>query len=60
MTSHSTVSCSEVTRVAWEQRWERSGGLRTAIDDVRATVDQYAALLAEVADVPPLTGPPNP
>ncbi len=51
---------ADVTRVAWEQRWERIGELRTAIDDVRATVDQYAELLAEVAEVPPLTGAPAP
>jgi hypothetical protein len=50
----------EVTRVAWEQQWERIDQLRAAIDEVRATVDQYAALLAEVAEVPPLTGPPTP
>ena len=50
----------EVTRVAWEQQWERIDNLRAAIHDVRATVDQYAALLAEVAEVPPLTGPPIP
>ena len=50
----------DVTRVAWEQQWERISELRTAIDDVRTTVEQYAALLAEVAEVPVLTGPPIP
>jgi hypothetical protein len=51
---------ADVTRVAWEQQWERISELRTAVDDVRATVEQYAALLAEVAEVPVLTGPPIP
>jgi hypothetical protein len=51
---------ADVTRVAWEQQWERISELRTAIDDVRATVEQYAALLAEVAEVPLLTGRPIP
>jgi hypothetical protein len=42
------------TRVEWERGWERYDDLASAISEVRRTVDQYGALLAEVAEVPPL------
>jgi hypothetical protein len=45
-----------VTRVEWEQSWDRIDELRDALAEVRQTVNQYAALLAEVADVPALSG----
>jgi hypothetical protein len=45
----------EVTRVEWEQSWERIDELRDALVEVRQTVSQYARLLAEVADVPALS-----
>ncbi len=45
----------EVTRVDWEQSWERIDELSAALAEVRQTVSQYARLLAEVADVPALT-----
>ncbi len=44
----------EITRVEWERSWERIDGLTDAIDEVRLTVNQYARLLAEVAEVPAL------
>jgi hypothetical protein len=50
----------EVTRVDWERSWDRIEELRDAIEQVRGTVDQYAELLAAVADVPPLTSAGRP
>jgi hypothetical protein len=47
----------EVTRVEWERSWDRFDELARAVAQVRETVDQYAHLLAEVADVPALTSP---
>ncbi len=44
-----------MTRVDWEQSWERIDELSAALAEVRQTVSQYARLLAEVADVPALT-----
>jgi hypothetical protein len=46
----------EVTRVEWEESWERIDELRDAFAEVRQTVSQYARLLAEVAEVPALSG----
>jgi hypothetical protein len=46
----------EVTRVDWEQSWDRIDELRDALAEVRQTVSQYAKLLAEVAEVPALSG----
>ena len=37
-----------------EQQWERNQELRQVLSEVRGTLIQYANLLAEVADVPPL------
>jgi hypothetical protein len=42
------------TRVEWEASWGEIKSLREAIDEVRTTINQYADLLAEVAEVPNL------
>ena len=42
------------TRVEWEMSWSEVSSLRQAIDEVRTTINQYADLLAEVAEVPNL------
>jgi len=44
-----------VTSAAWESSWERIGELRAELEEVRKTIDEYAALLAKVAEVPLLT-----
>ncbi len=44
------------TRVEWEQSWDRIHELKDALSEVQDTVSQYAKLLAEVADVPDLSG----
>jgi hypothetical protein len=44
----------DVTRVEWERSWERIDELADALDEVRRTINQYAKLLAEVAEVPSL------
>jgi hypothetical protein len=47
----------EVSAVEHERSWDKAGELRQALQDLRATLRRYAELLAEVADVPPLTPP---
>ena len=42
------------TRVEWEASWSEINALRRAIDEVRTTINQYADLLADVAEVPNL------
>lgn len=49
-----------VSRAAHEAAWERNAELRSALSEVRVTMDQYAGLLASVAGVPPLHVAPNP
>ena len=50
----------EISAVEHERRWDKAGELRQALEDLRATLRRYAELLAEVADVPPLTAPTTP
>jgi hypothetical protein len=45
----------DVTRVEWEHPWERIDELSEALDQVGLTVNQYAQLLAALAEVPALS-----
>jgi hypothetical protein len=47
----------DVSAVEHERSWDKAGKLRQALQDLRATLRRYAELLAEVADVPPLSAP---
>jgi hypothetical protein len=51
---HEDQRAGDVSRAEWEKSWARSGELRDALSEVRETIQQYADLLAEVADVPRL------
>jgi hypothetical protein len=45
---------SSVSPLEHEQRWDKYEALRDELNKVRVVLTQYANLLAEVADVPPL------
>ena len=45
----------DVSPIDHERAWEREADLRSALNEVRASLRSYAGYLAEVADVPPLT-----
>lgn len=40
----------DISRVEWERAWEHHDELRSALDEVGATLRAYAGLLAEVCD----------
>ena len=45
----------EVSQIDHERSWHRAGELRTELSELQAALASYAAQLAEVAEVPPLT-----
>ncbi len=45
---------TSVSRLEHERRWEKKGELRKELDNVRGVLTEYANLLAQVAEVPPL------
>lgn len=52
---HENLRDEHVGRGEHERAWERIGELRQAIGETRVALSEYAALLAKVAGVPPLS-----
>ena len=51
---------SSVSALEYEQRWSQQEELRRVLNELRATLVEYANLLAQVAGVPSLIGPSGP
>lgn len=47
------------SRLAHEREWDRHQEMRDALEKTRSELERYADYLAQVADVPVLTGPPQ-
>jgi hypothetical protein len=56
---HEDQRPATTSRVDWEASWTEIDNLRNAIDEVRITINQYADLLAQVAEVPNLQQDPG-
>lgn len=52
---YETTRDRSVSPLEHEKRWSKYEELHQVVNNVRANIGQYAGLLAEVADVPPLT-----
>jgi hypothetical protein len=46
----------DITRVDWERQWADFDEFKDELATVRRTIDQYSALLADVAEVPAFNG----
>jgi hypothetical protein len=51
---YETEKTSSISQLEHETKWEKAADLRKELNDVRNTLVEYAALLAEVAKVTPL------
>ena len=50
VTLHEAARPSNVSRLGWEQRWEKNAELREALEDVRKSTVDYAGVLGDICD----------